>query len=140
MPNNLGTETESVFLKEIESHKLHQEFEAAGVIKRGQPVALTGVGEKVAAAGTAAANINIIGYSVHDAEAGDLITVGMRGYAIIWAEAATIGVSGPVKYDSFNGTTEKNVFDTDTVTAADHMGWQIDDAAAIGDEVRIVLN
>ena len=140
MPNNLGTEGKSVFLKEIENHKLHQEFEVnvGQSIKRGQPVVLAGSAELVNPAGTAEANINIIGYAVHNGEAGELVTVGMRAYAIIWAEAKSAMVPGPVKYDSYNGTTEKNVSE-DGAVAADHTGWVLDDAAAPGDEVRVAL-
>ena len=141
MPNNLGDITKSVFLKEVESHKLHQEFEVAvGVsIKRGQPVKLTGAGEKIAPAGTAEANINIIGYAIMDGEAGELVTVGMRAFAIIWAEALVVGVAGKVKYAGFNGTSGLHRFSTDTVTAPDHTGWALDDATAIGDSIRVAL-
>lgn len=141
MPNILGTETESVFLKEIESHKLHQEFEVqvAKSIKRGQPVILSGAGELIEPAGAGEANINIIGYAVHDGEAGDLVTVGMRAFTIIWAEAFAAIVAGPVKYVDAGGTTKLNRFDDDTVTAANHTGWALDDAAAQGDEIRVAL-
>lgn len=142
MPNILGDITKSVFLKEVESHKLHQEFEVnmGATIKRGQPVKLSGAGEKIEAAASGEANINIIGYAIMDGAAGELVTVGMRGFAIIWAEATAIGVAGPVKYTGFNGTSLLHKFDTGTVTAANHTGWALDDAAAIGDSIRVVLN
>jgi len=140
MPNNLGTEVKGVFLKEVENHKLHQEFEVqvAKSIKRGQPVILSGAGELIEEAGVGEANINIIGYAIHDGEAGELVTVGMRAYAIIWAEAQSQLVAGPVKYQAYNVPTERHRFE-DGAIAANHTGWALDDAAAIGDEIRIAL-
>ena len=140
MPTNLGTENGATFLKEVESHKLHQEFEvnAGASIKKGQPVKLSGAGEKIEQAGVGEANINIIGYAVHDGEAGDLVTIGMRAYAIIWAEAESAMVAGPVKYDHYEVPTEAHRFE-DGAVAADHTGWALDDAVAIGDQIRVAV-
>lgn len=139
--NTLGEKTVSTFLKEVESHKLHQEFTAGAAIKQGQPVILSGDDEVIEPAAADEVNMNIIGYAVHDAEADELVTIGMRGFTIIWAQADDVLVAGPVRYSGFDATTGLNMVTNPAgtpSTAANYIGWAIDDGAD-EDKIRVVL-
>lgn len=140
MLSNLGEKTKSAFLKEVENHKLHQEFEvaASNTVFKGQPVKLDATG-KIVPAAAAEAEHNIIGVAIMDGAEGELVTVGMRGYAIIWAESVAALTPGPIKYTGYNGTTEYNQVDSGTVTQANAMGWALDVASAAAELVRVVI-
>lgn len=106
-------------------------------INYGTPVVLVGDGEKVRpfkAADTAAA---ILGISMHSPEPGELCTIIMRGYAVIFAQAGVGGVvPGPVTYGAFDSATG---YDTYTIaTIGDAIGFALDDGA-VGDVVRVLL-
>jgi len=81
----------------------------------------------------------VIGMSVHDHNAGELITVMCKGHAIIWAESQTDAlVPGPVLYDSWNYTSGFGEYDDASVTAANIAGWAID-TADDGDLIRVIV-
>jgi hypothetical protein len=137
-----GEQTKTIFLNDIESHKLHLAFTvaAASTIFKGQPVKLNAVGAIIAAIGDGTDAHAIIGYSIQDAVAGDICTVGVRGYAVIYARAETALVPGPVFYsgqDSVEG--EYGIYDDTAVTAANMNGWSLDVANALHDEIRVLL-
>ncbi len=140
MLNTLGSTTKSTFLKEVENHKLHQEFEvaAATTIYKGQPVKLDATG-KIVPAGAAETEHTVIGYAIMNGAAGELVTVGMRGYGIVWVESVAAVVPGPVKYTGYNATTEYNQVDSGTVTQANAIGWALDVAAGADELVRMVI-
>lgn len=142
MPYLFGTDTKTILLKH-ESHKLHQEFEVntGQTVKKGQPVVIA-ADEKVQAAGTGSTTQQIIGISLHDGIAGELVTVMMKAYAIIFAECETNTLAaGPVRIGSsavYNATTGYVLIDDATVTHANQLGWAIE-GGDDGDIVRVAL-
>ena len=139
MPYLFGQDTSTIFLKS-ESHKLFQEFEVvAGTdIKRGQPLVLETVGTVDLAADGDGPNL-IIGVAMQDADAGELVTCMMRGYAIIFCEwKAASSNAGAVTYDAYNATTGYVEVDDDTVGVTNMWGWALDNGGD-GDITRVVL-
>lgn len=139
MPYLFGTDTKTKILKS-ESHKLFHEFEVvAGTnIKKGNPVVLETVGTIDIAADGATPD-KIIGIAMQDADAGELVTVMMRGHAIIFCEwKAAASNAGPISFDAYNGTSGYNEVDDDSVTWANMWGWALDDGGD-GDITRVVL-
>lgn len=137
---SVGEPSKTLFLKQ-ENHKLHHEFEvaAANTIKRGNLITLNTDGEAVLAADGAKATA-VIGYSIHDANAGELITVVMKAHTIIFAKPNGILNAGPVAYDGTNDEdTSYNSFDAPAVELDDVVGWAIDKAAAADDTIRVAL-
>lgn len=147
MFTQFGDKTRTVFLKGIESHKLHQEFEVGTgeTIVRGTPVVLKADGTIAASTGAAEDHVNVIGYSIHNGKAGELVTVGMRAFTIIYGvnlESGTI-TAGPVKFAGVETVTDigdynafENIDPADTTTA---IGWALDGATADHEIVRIAL-
>lgn len=138
MPEPFGDTTKTLFLKS-ESHKLFQEFEveAGEAVKKGQPVAIVATGD-VQPAATASAH-TIIGVSMHDGAAGELVTVMMRAYLITWCESATDSLTaGPVLVHAnlINGTTGYVEVDDASVDTTNICGHALDDGDD-GDLVRV---
>lgn len=137
-----GGPTKTIFLNDIESHKLHIAFivAAGATIKKGQPVKLNATGEVVAPIGDGTDAHAIIGYSIHDGTEGDYVTIGVRGYAVVFARAKTGLVPGPVFYAGMD-SEEPNytAYDDTLATAANMNGWALDVAAGIHDEIRVLL-
>lgn len=144
----LGNKTKTIFLKGIENHKLHHEFEVAEgeEVKVGQPVVLEDDGTVKAAAEDEKA-LNVIGYSIHEGGGGELVTVGMKAFAIVWAMPNDPLDAGPVAYEGMNEedatynsfkeptpTTEGDVTLTDTV-----IGWALDKAEAADELIRVAV-
>ena len=140
MPETLGNTTKTVFLNEIENHKLHLEFEVAAgqTVYQGQPLVLNADGTIQGAAIGASKHL-VIGYSLHDSTDGELCTVGMRAYSVIWADSESALVAGPVKFAGYDGVTGYNKFEDDLVTAADAIGWSLDVATAGQERIRVAL-
>lgn len=142
MPYLFGTDTKTIILKQ-ESHKLFQEFEVATgqTIYKGQPVYISGDGE-VTAAGTSTTTQQVIGFSMHDGVAGELITVMMKAHAIIFAECETDSlVAGPVRIGTtavYNATTGYVLIDDASVGATNQLGWALE-GGDDGDVVRVAL-
>lgn len=137
----LGDKTKTVFLKGIESHKLHHEFQVAAgeTIKVGQPVVLNSEGEVVPAAAAAKAG-TVIGYSIHEGSAGEFVTVGMKAMAIVWASPGAALDAGPVKYAGLN--TTDNTYNNFTAASADYsdlVGWALEDAEAADELIRVAI-
>jgi hypothetical protein len=139
MPSTLGSVTKSVFLNEIEAHKLHLEFEVgATAVKAGQPVELDSAGKVVPGAGGTASTTHI-GIAIHDRATGELVTVGCHGKCVVNGEAKTAMTPGPVLYDSYDSTDARIVVDDTSVTESNIVGWCLDVAAAPGDAVRVLM-
>jgi hypothetical protein len=138
-----GEKTQSIFLNDFENDKLMLGFTvSAGVsVLRGQPVILSNDGTVKPAATDGSEAHKVIGYSVHNGDAGEEITIGMRGYAVLWAKANAVQNAGPALYagmaSSPNGAFCK--YATAGVNATTMNGWAIDDATIIGETIRVVL-
>jgi len=139
MPYLFGADTSTIFLKS-ESHKLFQEFEVvAGTdVKRGQPLVLETVGTVDVAATNDTPDL-IIGVAMQDADAGELVTVMMRAYAIIFCEwKADTSLAGPVIYETFNATTGYNEVDDTSPDTTNMFGWALDNGDD-GEITRVAL-
>lgn len=140
----LGSNSKTIFLKGPESHKLHHQFEVATgqSVKKGQPVILNTDGTVQVAAANQVAK-NVIGVTIHDGGAGDLVTVAMKAYTIVWGTSAAALNAGPVKYVGVNGTDGDymNYAAADAAADAysDVVGWALDQSAAADELVRIAL-
>ena len=152
----LGSETNTIFLKGAEAYKLHHEFTVATTkeVKRGQPVTLNVDGEVVPATGTSKFK-DIIGYSIHNGKAGDLVTVAMKSYGIVYAMPNAALNAGPVAYDGLNTTQpSQNVgFSTPSsdgdgiygsykaaaADGSDLAGWALDKAEGANDLIRVAI-
>ncbi len=241
MPASLGDVTQSTFSKEVEAHKLHEEFEVEGLIhtltfdaalvtgnlfdmniagnaitqvpfnadsdttmgdiatviaaitgiKSAEVVVITGAGNDrvikitpddqllgiaidtpvvtggASQAGVVAATVNnkifkgmpveqdpdngkvipfandgnleYIGVALHNAGGGELATIGMRGYAVIFAHASEALSYGPVNWDSYDEANGINKYNQTAVTTTTFQGWSLDSAAADGDPIRVVV-
>jgi hypothetical protein len=106
-----------------------------------QPVKLT-IDGKVEPAGAAEAPYKIIGVSVHNGVGGDLVTLAMKAYMVVWAEAGTANLNaGPVKLHTtpFNTSTGYVSVDDNSVDGDDIYGWSLDQAVSAGDIVRVAV-
>jgi hypothetical protein len=138
MPNITGSVTKSLFLNEVESHKLHLEFEASETIQAGSLVELD-VDGRVSVATVATTGLTAIGIALQTRTVGQMVTIGCKGFAVIWAESNTAAlVAGPVKWVTHNATTGYHEFDDDTVTVANQYGWSLD-AGDDGDVIRVLV-
>ena len=145
----LGNKTETLFLKGFEAHKLHHEFAVAagnGAVRKGMPVVLTSDGNvKPAPVGTK--NVNIIGYSIHNGQPGELVTIAMKAYAIMYAKPNKAVPAGPVTYAGTNtaepqyNAVEAMKASTDSVPGNEGsvMAWALDEAEAANDLIRIAV-
>lgn len=108
-------------------------------IKKGMPVKLTTDGELEPAA-DGENPINIIGYSLHNGFGGEVVTVAMKAYAIVFAEAyAASHNAGPVVYKSTSSTTNRQIYDDASVTYANIAGWSLDAQASANGTIRVAL-
>lgn len=143
--NTLGNETKSRFYIDPEAHKLSYSFvvEAAQEVHKGDPVVLTATGT-VQAAAAAAPAYTIIGHSIHDGEAGEDVTIVMKAYTVVYAEAAADAlVPGPVQLGAWNATTGRREYAVaagadDTAKAIVTVGHSLD-TGDNGDEIKVAL-
>lgn len=145
----LGSKTQTIFLKGIENHKLHHEFEVAEgeTISKGQPVYLNTDGEVCAAKkageggeGDPATPANaIIGWSIHNGSEGEVVTVGMKAFGIVWAMPNAALNAGPVEYDGMND--EDPTFNSFVVATGANttIGWALDKASAADELIRVAI-
>jgi hypothetical protein len=146
MPETLGTETKTTFLNEVESHKLHLEFEVRAkiqsvdvAIKKGMPVKLHTDGTVQPMGNSDDAQL-CIGVSLHDGVSGDNVTIGMKAYCVIKASANEGSfVAGPVKYYDYDATNERNRFSMTSITHANCTGWALTSATLADDEILVAL-
>jgi hypothetical protein len=137
MPESLGSVTKTI-IEHIEAHKLNLEFEANGDIVAGDLVALEAAGTVVAGTNSADEH-SVIGIALMDAADGDMVTVSMRGFALVVGESEAGGVDcGPVELGSFNATTGLREYLASSAVAKT-VGWNIVQTLADGDELKVVL-
>lgn len=139
MPPGLGTDkARTIFLKH-ESHKLHQEFEASDAIEYGQPVKLHTDGTVRAYTAADNGTESIIGYSLHKAVTGQMVTISARGYLVLYCVSKAAGTTGMARYDSvFTGTSGEKYNKIQTANLATHEGWVLDTASAADEVVRFL--
>lgn len=113
--------------------------ETHGNVYKGQPCILTGVGEKIAPLASGSPYRNAIGFPIQDGTPGDLVTLVMKGFAVINAESSQESmVPGPVKvagYDVDNARVKYAIATADTDVA----GWALD-SGNTGDDIRVVIS
>ncbi len=138
--NSYGETTKTICLKS-QSHKLAHAFDVAdgSTVRAFQPVKLNTTGEIVPADSGELAR-NIIGYAMQNGDAGDVVTVIMKAYLIVFAKPKAAVATGPV---AFNGTnTQEAQYMSVTTGAADTediTGWALDPASAANEEIRVAL-
>lgn len=138
MPPGLGTDkARTIFLKH-ESHKLHQEFEASDDIEVGQPVKLHTDGTIRAYTAADNGTTPIVGYALHKAVSGQLVTVVAKAHLVLYVVSnAAIASTGMGRYDSlFTGTSGEKYNKVQTATIANYEGWILDTASAADKVVR----
>lgn len=109
-----------------------------GDIYMGAPVKLVGDGEQVTPMVAGDAFYKCIGFSMHNGVAGSLITVAMRGFAVIVGQSGEANlVPGAVKVSGVDSTTGQTKF-VATSTVGDVAGWAITGGDS-GDEIHVVL-
>jgi len=109
-------------------------------IYKGQPVQLQSDGtiEPVVNGDYAYKNIGI---AMHDGTGGELVTVMMKGFAIVFMESATDSlVAGPVTVHSggYNTTSGYMQVDDASVDQENQLGWALDPGDD-GDVIRVVI-
>jgi hypothetical protein len=142
-----GEKTESVFLKAIEANKLHHEFEvkAGASVVKGQLVKMAADGT-IEPAAIGELNYLVIGIALHTRAAGELVTVGMKAFTIVWSQTAGALAAGPVKvvaaaptkplYRSYAAV----VLGAAPLDAgADTVGICLDQAAGVDELVRVAI-
>lgn len=139
--STLGNETKTTFLA-IESHKMSQEFDASAVVRRGQPVKLAADGSVVPWTG-ADPLTSLLGYCYTDAAIGELVTVFVRGFMLIYAITDAALNAGPASYKTYDGTTSiggKIGYSQYTAVGAGQNAnaWNLDTAGAANTLVRIL--
>ena len=113
--------------------------ETQGTIYPGQPVVLTGSGEKVKPLASGVGFLSAVGVSIHKGLPGELITVIMKGHAVLAAESGeTSLIPGPVKVIGFNTSTLRVKYGV-TSTDTDVAGWALD-SGNDGDAIRVVIS
>ncbi len=138
--NKFGEKTHTLFLKGPEAHKLHHEFTVdTGVeIRKGQPVVLTSDGEVTPAASGASA-YKIVGYSVHNGKAGELVTITMKPFMMVYAKPNAALVAGPVAYGGQNTAEPEYASFTVAADGDTQVGFALDEAVAANDIIRVAL-
>ncbi len=146
-PTALGDITKSVFMHEVEAHKLHIEFTVRAqvtpgvdiVIKKGMPVKLHTDGT-VQPVATGDPTFHCIGISEHDGVSGGNVTIAMKGFCSVTALAKEASfTAGPVKYYDYDLTKERARYSNSSVTYANCNGWCLNSGTSADDEVIIVL-
>lgn len=109
-------------------------------ISKGQPVKLT-TGGKIEPYAAGDIPAKLIGYAVQEGHGGDLVTVMMKAFAIVYAEAyAASHVPGVCRMAAWNSTNK--VMEVDDGGTLDHttiIGNCLD-AGGDGDTVRVAVN
>jgi hypothetical protein len=135
MPSTLGRNEPYAVFEYSENHKLHLEFMATGEIKKGAPVEINADGT-VSALPVGGDTDTLIGVALMDAEDEELITVAVRGYAVVNAHTAGALNAGLVEYKGYAPQLEKHVYGTPAYSAA--LGLNLDQTTTAGD-IRVLL-
>lgn len=140
MPATLGDVTKNVFTHDPEAHKLHMSFVVAAgqTVHIGDPVILNANGT-IQAAGVAALRITVLGIAIDDGIAGDRVTIAMKAFCAVVAEATADALTaGPVELAAWNAVTVRREYAT-TVDVTKYAGWVLNALANNGDEILVVL-
>ena len=143
MPATLGSATTTIFDRS-EMHKLHLEFTAGGTLKPGQLVKLDTDGTVIAAVAQDP-KFEIIGICIHDAVEDDLVTVIVKGFTVVFAEAGEASLNaGPVEVGAFNSTTLYQEYNAATGADDDAknnvtVGQNLTQATSDGDPIKVLL-
>lgn len=145
--DHIGQQTPQATFLNLEAHKLHREFEVADdvEIKLGQPVKLTDEGKVTPLLAEDSAHLSI-GVSVHQKTSlyknvvGQKfnVTVAMKAYAVITAEATGELEAGPVKYSGYNDTSKRNQY-VAAADAATTQAYNLTPADAAGDIIEVAI-
>ena len=109
-------------------------------VKKGMPVEINALSGKIQPVTVATHDLTCVGIAVHDAVEGELCTVALRGYTIIYARSASAMTFGaPVKFDSYDSVNSYNKVEDGSVTVANQMGWAIDEATAADETIRVIV-
>ena len=146
---SLGSGSVTTFL-EAEGGKLAVEMTAAAALKKGQPVKLNATEGIVAWDPASDVKYTLFGYCQKDCASGEVVTVYAVGFAMIWALSKAAQASGPVKWDSYDGSTNVDAQNAGTGGAGYNVyaaastdpttnGWSLDTSAAAGELIRVVL-
>lgn len=155
MPSSIGTATKSIFLQ-TEINKLTIEFVASGTLKPGQLVRLeAATGKVVAYLNTESPYIEAIGLCLHAAVDGQLVTVMVRGMAVIYGTntsttaITTYGhiiqggaISGTAPFYQQFALLAQTLDATGIANKPQMMGWNLDNAptaATAGQVMRILI-
>lgn len=146
MPSTLGDVTKTRFIDPPEAHKLHVEFVVADgqAVHEGDSVVLTADG-KVQAAAAATPKYKIPGVSIHDGAEKENVTIAMKAYTVVVAEANAQCDAGPVQLGNYNAVTGNREFGpsaggSDEIKDSVTVGLNITQAAADGDEIHVALH
>jgi hypothetical protein len=142
MPDMLGTVTPVSIFHKSESHKLSHEFVASATIKKGSLVKIVAATGKVAAAAAGDASDIIIGYSLHDAAADELITVVTKGFAIVSGVNGTAGAmnAGAVEWAGmYSGSTPHRPSFVISSAVGKTVGYALETSAAQYEDVLVLI-
>jgi hypothetical protein len=137
-----GGKSKTIYLNDVEAHKLHLEFEvgAAVTVKKGQPVVLNSDGTiRPVNAALGADAAAIIGYSIHNGEVGELVTVGMRAFAVVYAEAGAVNQNAGIVFATNVAPTDPDMVRWVSAAAGTMHGWALDQSVAVGDIIRVAV-
>lgn len=145
---SLGGKSKTTYL-ESEAGKLTVELTVgATAVKKGQPVKLNAT-EGIIPWVNTDGRFLLLGYAQKDAAVGEVVTVFLRGFACIWALSTGVQASGPVKYASYDSSTDitgpggsggigYSVYDV-AATDAVCNGWSLDTSTAANELIRVIL-
>jgi len=143
---SLGKASKTTYLA-VNPHKIYVEFEAAAIIKNGQPVKLDATGKVTPWAKTEALAL-LLGYAytqqVESCAIGETVTVITRGNVLMFGMVAGDITAGPATWASYDAATadaDANVgYNKYELAAANTAtGWILDDPTGAGDVVRVLL-
>jgi len=83
---------------------------------------------------------NIIGYSIHTANIGDVATVMVKPYLIVWAEPKAAVAAGPVAYDGQAVNTDFISVKAEAVAGdGSAIGFALDQSIGADETIRVAL-
>lgn len=142
--NTFGQKTKPTVFLTHESHKLHKEFTTAAVVKRSQPCKIDATGKVVPLAAGDHRNL-CIGISIHNAAAGENVTLVMKAFLTLLCQSPAATAAGPVQIVGYaEDTTVSPVWGVNTVETCaaadvDFFGVAIEPGTA-GGYLEVIVN
>lgn len=143
MPTFVGDQTKQALFLNVESHKLHLAFTAGnGTIRKGDQVKIQADGSVIplAAGDNASLSLGVViksGTGKNPAPAGEEVTVAVKGYAVLTAEAGAASVpAGPVKFSAQGTNYQRYIPATDDATT---QAINTIPASAVGQVIEIIF-